>query len=535
MTLEIRGLCAGYPGAQVLAGVDLSVAAGEVVALVGRSGSGKTLIARAVMGQLPAAAAVSAGEIRVSGVRVDRQPEHVLAAMRGRGMAMVAQDARAALSPVLRLGAQISDVIARHRSGGSVAQAMAAVDLPAAAAALYPHQLSGGMAQRAGLALALAARPALLVADEPTSGLDGPSARIVLDLVARAAAAGAAVLMITHDLGLVAAHAARVAVIHDGVIVECGPAAEVLERPRHPFARALRAATPALADALADLRPMDAPAPPAAGVRVQHLSGTLLLGLRDVSKSFATGTWPRRRRTAVLAGISLDLRAGECLALVGASGAGKSTLARVIARLATLDAGSIALQGQEIGRIPPVRFALHPLRHGLQMVFQDAAGSLVPGVALRRQIALPLRGQVAPEAVAARVEQAARLAQFDPGLLDRMPHELSLGQQARAGLARALAPGPAVLVLDEPTAALDATLQASVLLTLDAVRRSGTGLVLITHDLNVARLLGDRIAVLDAGRIVETGPVAQVLGAPRHPASRALVAAWPGRGPGALA
>ncbi|WP_237181162.1 ABC transporter ATP-binding protein [Roseomonas haemaphysalidis] len=524
--LEVRGLCVTFhaPAGPVPAvrGAALSLRAGEMLGVVGESGSGKSATLLALMG-LPGAGAVVAAE------RALFRGRNLLGAPRPPGpggMGMVFQDARAALNPLRPVGLQLADVLARHDPAppallrARVLAALRAVRIadPARRAAALPGALSGGMCQRVGIALALAAAPALLLADEPTTGLDPVTEAAVMALLREAAQNGAGVVLVTHDLALAAAHCDRILVMRDGAVVEEAPAATLFATPRHPFTAQLLRGLPAA-------MPAPAPRPVAAAPPV--------LELRGARRHFAAGRWRlfrRRARLPAVDGVSLAVRPGEAVGLVGESGCGKSTLARLAAGLLRPDGGDVLLRGQSIGRLSAGRLAASPLRAEVQMAFQDPAGSLDPRRSAFDAIATPLRRLrgLRGAALRDRVTQAAAEAGFPPSLLARLPHRLSGGEAARAGLARALAPRPRLLVLDEPTAALDASRRAAILRRLGRLRDdSGVAVLLVSHDLHAVRLLCDRVLVMQAGQVVEEGPVAQVFARPRHPYTAALLAALP--------
>ena len=504
--LQIEQLALRYGDVTALNGLDLDIQPGEMLGLVGESGSGKSAAALAILGLLPKSAALS-GQIRYQGRKLP--PEN----LRGHGIAMIFQDPRAALNPVRRIGQQITDVLRAHRkiteaeAEAEAARLLADVHLTDGKRLLraYPHALSGGMCQRVGIALALACQPKLLIADEPTTALDTTTQAAIMallhDLMQRH---GMAMLFITHDLALAAQHCQRVAVIQAGRIVECAESRALFTRPRHAYTQRLIAALPrqiATQD-VAENTPL---------LRVQNLRKQYpgLMAVEDVS---------------------LHVGRGEALGLVGESGSGKSTLALLIARLLDADAGGILFDGSDIGGIAADAFARVPQRRQIQMVFQDATGSLNPRHTAFAAIADPLRHLLGlrDAALDARVRQAAGLAGLPEALLGRLPHQLSGGQKTRIGIARAIAAEPALLVLDEPTAGLDAPVQAEILALLDNLRhRLGLALLLISHDLNVVRQTCSRIAVMQQGRIVEEAATETLFAQPQHPHSRALLAALP--------
>jgi peptide/nickel transport system ATP-binding protein len=524
--LAIRDLAIALPvrgdRAYAVEGIDIDVAPGEIVCLVGESGSGKSAIAQAVMGLLPPVLPVVSGRIIVGGEDVVGASESRLAALRGTRMAMVFQEPATALNPLMRCGAQIEEVLKAHAPDGASARrqrALAAlrevgIDDAVRIHAAWPHEISGGQRQRVMIAMALILAPALLIADEPTTALDVTTQAQVLALIRRLAAERATgVLFITHDFGVVAEVADRVVALQRGRIVESGTRDEVLGHPRDPYTRMLLASVPSLVP------------PPRAPVE-----SASILEVRGLGK-----TWPvrgvRAKRGAVVAcaDVDLALRRGEVLGLVGESGSGKSTVARSIARLIEPTSGAIELDGTDIARLGVA--ALRPLRRKLQIVFQDPYRSLDPRRSVGDSIIEgPLNYGVERDAALARARELLDLVQLPARALLRYPHEFSGGQRQRLCIARALALEPEVLIADEPVSALDVSVQARVLALLADIRdRFQLSILFITHDLRVAAQVCDRIAVMQRGRIVETGATRDVFAHPQHPWTQALFAAIPGR------
>ena len=511
--------------------VSFTVGRGRIVGVVGESGSGKSVSSYAVMRILDRAGRVVAGRVRFSGVDLLGLPDPAMAAMRGREIAMVFQNPRAALNPTRRIGRQIADVLASHAQATGAAAEARAVELlrivriadPERRARAYPFELSGGMCQRVGIALALACSPRLLIADEPTTGLDVTTQKAVMELmVEQARARSMATVLITHDLGLAAAYCDDLVIMQDGEVVEQNTAAAVFANPQHPYTDRLIRATPRPGATLRDLLPHGTPRPPAPPPPPAPGGGSLL-EVRDLRVRFPGGI------TAV-DGVSFDVRRGECVGLVGESGSGKSTTAAAITRLLDPAAGAILLDGRDIAAIPARRFATDRDRAALQLVFQDATDSLNPRHTAARAIADPLlrlAGKTAREARADAERLAAEVGLPAP-LLDRFPHQLSGGQKARVGIARAIALRPRLLILDEPTAALDVSVQAVVLnLLADLRARLGMAYLFVSHDLHVVRLMCDRVLVMQGGRIVEAGETAAVMEHPAHAYTQTLLAALP--------
>ena len=516
--LSVR-LPPGADRALALDGVSLQVSPGEVLCLVGESGSGKSMLAAAVMRLLPPGVSVAGGRIALDGTDLLGLPEREMRRIRGARVAMVFQDPSTALNPLHRIGDQVAEPYRTHSDLPRAAVDARVLDLlgqvglpdPAGAAGAYPHQLSGGQRQRVSIAIALALEPGVLIADEPTTALDVTTQAQVLalmrDLQRRR---GMALLFVTHDFGVVAEVADRVAVLQRGVLVEQGPAEGVLNRPAHPYTRALIAAVPPLA-----------PAEPRA------VSSEVVLAAEGLSKTYRSGRWSRRAPVAALDGVGLTLPRGATLGVVGESGSGKSTLARVLLRLLTPDGGRVLLDGADLLHMPGRQAARR-----IGMVFQDPYASLNPRRRVGELVAQgPMIHGVARGPAMARARELLALVALDPAAADRYPHEFSGGQRQRIALARALALEPAVLVADEPVSALDVSVQAQVLALLADLRaRLGLSMVFVTHDLRVAGRICDRVAVMQRGRVVEEGPAEQVFLHPQHEYTRALLAAVSGRG-----
>ncbi|MDQ0315416.1 ATP-binding cassette domain-containing protein [Amorphus orientalis] len=509
-----------------LEGASVTVGAGEAVAIVGESGSGKSTLAAAVMRLLAPNGRIDAGTIRLAGEDVTTAPERRMRALRGGTVGMVFQSPRAALNPVRRIGRQIADAVRAHRDVGRREAADEALSLleavriddPGRVARSFAHELSGGMCQRAMIAIAMAGDPALLIADEPTTALDTLTGASVMDLLGDLVKArGMALVLITHDIALASTRADRIAVMEAGRVVEEGPVDAVLARPASAAARRLIAATPT----------MNAPSI-GAGARAQlpvqpvEEGAEPLLEVADLVKRYG--------ETLAVDRVSFRLARGESLGLVGESGAGKSTIARLVARFADADAGAIRFEGTDIAAVSHRRFHAAPERRRIQLVFQDPGESLDPRRTAFETLADPLArmDRLRGSDLDGRIAELAGQVRLDRALLDRRPHELSQGQMARVGIARALALRPKLLVLDEPTASLDVSVQAEILALLDGLRRDlGLSMLFVSHDLAVVRRICDRALVLRRGRIVEEGPCGRLFDAPETDYTRALVDALP--------
>ena len=597
--LSVVGLSVVAGEHAIVSDVSLALGAGEALGIAGESGCGKSTVALSIMRMLAPGLRIGAGSITLrppgaDEIRIDRRTERGMELVRGSQIGLVMQGALNALDPIQRIDRQFAEVVVAHDPGASASQVvrwrdelMDMVGLPIERARSYPHELSGGQRQRFMLVMALAARPQLLIADEPTTAVDTMLQAQILELLGRLRAElGLAMLMISHDLGVLAQACERLAVMYAGRLVETGPTELVLGDPQHPYTRMLLRARPSVhgprslpaaipgapprpesplsgcsfaprcphavercsvAPALIERQPgrvaachrvgeLGAVAPAARGeaaVAVAASAGgrvrddPLLAELRDVHVHYAA----RRRRGSsavrALDGVSLSLRRGEILGVVGESGSGKSTLARTLLGLVQPTTGTLEIDG----RPRSSRADLRDMRRIVQMVFQDPYDTLDPHDTVRTIVREPLVVHgVAPAEHDARMRTALERAGLEPdgALLDRRPRELSGGQRQRVAIAAALALGPAGLICDEPVSMLDVSIQAQILETL-AELRSGQdiGVLLITHDLGLAWALCDRVAVMYLGQIVEQGATEQVLRDPSHPYTQALLAAVP--------
>ena len=526
--LDIRNLTVTLPhGADrvhAVENVSLDVERGEIVCLVGESGSGKSVIAHAIMGLLPKGLAATGGDIRLTGENLLTADPSRLRELRCTRMSMIFQEPMTALNPVMRCGDQIDEVLATHTDLGLRARREKVLDIvravhlpePERMLASYPHQLSGGQRQRIMIAMALVLEPALLIADEPTTALDVTTQAQILVLIRELQRAhGTGVLFITHDFGVVAEIADRVAVLRGGELVEVGRTAELLAAPRHDYTRMLIASVPSLVPRHRDV-----------------VTTPVVLATTNMTKAYAAGGWFGRSRHAVPAAedVTLSIRQGETLGVVGESGSGKSTVARCIARLIEPTRGHIVIGDTDFASIS--RAQLHALRRRVQIVFQDPYRSLNPRRTVGQAIVEgPMNYGASAGDALVRARNLMELVRLDPKSLDRFPHQFSGGQRQRICIARALAMEPAVLIADEAVSALDVSVQAQVLALLDEIRqRLNLAMLFITHDLRVAAQVCDRIAVMSKGRVVECGTVREVFAHPQNDYTKALLAAAPGRG-----
>ncbi|MCX4747235.1 ABC transporter ATP-binding protein [Kitasatospora sp. NBC_01287] len=510
--LEVNELRVEFDGTPAVAGVGFSLAAGDTLGIVGESGSGKSTTALALLRMLPAPGRITGGSVRLAGQDLAALDEEALRALRGRKIAMIFQDPMSSLNPVLTIGRHLHEALRAHGVRDKAVRERRALELldlvgiPSAAERLadHPHQFSGGQRQRVMIALALANEPEVLVADEPTTALDATVQRQILDLLERInRETCTALVLITHDLGVVARSCRRLLVMRDGGVVEEGLTAELLTRPRHPYTQQLLAAVPRLEE-------------PSAAAANSTPGPEVLLAATGLRKTFRGR---RRRGGPVLAldGVDLVLRPGETLGIVGESGSGKSTLAKALVQVHRQDSGTILFRGRPLAAV----------EREVQMVFQDPYASLNPRMTVGRIIAEPMIAHGLPDREA-RVARLLTQVGLDPAAADRYPRAFSGGQRQRIGIARALAPEPSVLICDEPVSALDVSVQAQVIELLAELQRElGLAIVFIAHDLAVVRRISHRIAVLHQGRVVETGPADQVLADPQDPYTRTLLAAAP--------
>ncbi|KPH81712.1 nickel ABC transporter ATP-binding protein NikE [Bosea vaviloviae] len=545
---------------EAVRGVSFSVAAGETLGVVGESGSGKSVTAFAVTRLLDASGRISGGRIRFGGEDITKASSKQLQRLHGAAISMIFQNPRGALNPIRTVGQQIADAIMAHEPISAGEGRARALDLlkavlirdPDKRLDAYPHELSGGMCQRVMIAMAIACAPKLLIADEPTTGLDVTTQKTVMDLLARITAErGMAMILITHDLGLASRYCQRVCVMEQGQVVEEAQPLSLFSAPQHAYTRRLVAASPTATSTIADLAPdagdgasrhcerseaiqgtssepvwiASSAAPPRNDEerRAKPMPGTpLLLEVQNLVKRYDRGV-------VAVNDVSFSIKAGESLGLVGESGCGKSTISRLVCRLIDASEGEILFDGQAIGTLPARDFHRSPLRKDIQIVFQDPTDSLNPRFNAFDCIAHPLRRLLSMKdgaALTARVSECAERAGLPSELLERFPHQLSGGQKARVGIARAIACRPRLLILDEPTAALDVSVQAVILQLLDRLRREDDlALLFVSHDLNVVRMMCERTVVMQNGAIVEQGESLALFAAPQTDYARTLLEA----------
>lgn len=526
--LEVQNLHIALPSEgdrrHAVAAVNFTVGRGEIVCLVGESGSGKSVIAQSVMGLLPKSLPVTEGRILLEGEDITHAPLSRLRELRATRVSMIFQEPMTALNPVMRCGEQIDEVLRAHTKLSESERRTKILDIiqevalpdPQRMFDAFPHQLSGGQRQRIMIAMALVLEPVLLIADEPTTALDVTTQAQILRLISELQKRhGTGVLFITHDFGVVAEIADRVAVLRLGDLVEMGPKDDVLMRPQHDYTRMLIAAVPGI-------QPK---------AKARDASAPLVLQVRELDKVYGAQGWFSKRQQAVHAAKSVNftIRKGQTLGIVGESGSGKSTVARCVVRLIDPSAGSIDLEGDDLAKLSGAK--LRSLRRRVQIVFQDPYRSLNPRRTVGETIMEgPMNFGLSRLDAARRAQDLMAWVRMDPSVLNRYPHQFSGGQRQRISIARALAMEPELLIADEAVSALDVSVQAQVLELLEEIRqRLNLAMLFITHDLRVAAQVCDDIVVMSKGEVVEYGSALEVFSAPKHAYTQSLFAAAPGK------
>ena len=528
VVLDVQNLHIALPSQgdrrHAVAAVNFSVGRGEIVCLVGESGSGKSVIAQSVMGLLPKSLPVTEGRILLEGEDITHAPLSRLRELRATRVSMIFQEPMTALNPVTRCGAQIDEVLRAHTDLSESQRKAKILDIiqevalpdPQRMFDAFPHQLSGGQRQRIMIAMALVLEPVLLIADEPTTALDVTTQAQILRLISELQKKhGTGVLFITHDFGVVAEIADRVAVLRLGDLVEMGPKEEVLMRPQHDYTKMLIAAVPGI-------HPKE---------KARDASAPIVLQVRDLDKIYGARGWFSKKQHDVHAAksVSFTIRKGQTLGIVGESGSGKSTVARCVVRLIDPSAGSIDLEGDDLAKLSGAK--LRALRRRVQIVFQDPYRSLNPRRTVGETIMEgPMNFGLSRADAARRARDLMAWVRMDPAVLNRYPHQFSGGQRQRISIARALAMEPELLIADEAVSALDVSVQAQVLELLEEIRqRLNLAMLFITHDLRVAAQVCDDIVVMSKGEVVEYGAALEVFSAPKHAYTQSLFAAAPGR------
>ncbi|MBB4662105.1 dipeptide ABC transporter ATP-binding protein [Conexibacter arvalis] len=527
--LSIDGLEVEFPGAaghRAVRGVSIDVAEGELVGIVGESGSGKSMTLSACLGLVPPPGRVAGGSIRLQGEELVGRSEQELRRIRGSRISMVLQDPMTSLHPSIPVGKQLVNVVRDHAevdrdaAAARVVEALEMVGVPRAAERLsaYPHQLSGGLRQRVMIAAAIVNRPRVLLADEPTTALDVTVQAQILRLLRELNRdAGITVVLVTHNFGVVAGLCDRTVVMRGGTVLEDGPTERVFRAPEHAYTQALLDAVPRI-----DVVPERATRPPAP-------VGEPILEASGLTRSFrSTQLFGARTTVDAMRDVSLDVRRGETLGLVGESGAGKTTLARTLVRLQEPTSGTLLFDGRDVTHASDK--ALRDFRRRVQMIFQDPYSSLDPRWTVERIVAEPLlfHGLRDRGAAPGRVAELLELVGLSPRLRDRLPRQLSGGERQRVAIARALAVEPDVVVADEPVSALDVSIQAQIVTLFDELQRSlNLTLVLVAHDLGLVRAMCDRVAVMRAGELVELSATEALFAAPAHPYTRTLLDSVP--------
>ena len=511
--------------------ISFNLKKGEILGIVGESGSGKSVTSYALMKILDNTGVIKANKLIYSGIDLENSSEKEMMDIRGREVSMIFQNPRTSLNPIRKIGKQIEDVLKRHSQANrynakqKAIEALKAVKIkdPETRYYSYPYELSGGMCQRVVCAIALACDPRLLIADEPTTGLDITTQKAVMDLIKDLITSrNMSSIFITHDLGLASEYCDRIIVMKDGHIVEKGITHDIFTSPNHPYTRKLVYATPRPGKSIRSLLPSQNK-----NKEVQHtVHEETLLEVKNLSKFFPG----QFGHVQAVKNISFKIKKGECVGLVGESGCGKSTTSAILSRLIDASEGKIIFNKNDISTFAAKNFSKNSIRSDIQMVFQDPTESLNPRYTTRQSISDPLKNltEMNSKEINSKVIEVSSLVGLPLNLLDRLPHQLSGGQKARVGIARAIVLSPKILILDEPTASLDVSIQAIILnLLVDLRAKLGMSYLFVSHDLHVVQLLCDYIIVMKEGVIIEQGNSDQIISSPKEDYTKSLLAASP--------
>ena len=511
--------------------ISFNLKKGEILGIVGESGSGKSVTSYALMKILDNTGVIKANKLIYSGIDLENASEQEMMDIRGREVSMIFQNPRTSLNPIRKIGKQIEDVLKRHSQANrynakqKAIEALKAVKIkdPENRYYSYPYELSGGMCQRVVCAIALACDPRLLIADEPTTGLDITTQKAVMDLIKDLITSrNMSSIFITHDLGLASEYCDRIIVMKDGHIVEKGITHDIFTSPNHPYTRKLVYATPRPGKSIRSLLPSQIKKK-----EVQHtVHEETLLEVKNLSKFFPGQFGP----VQAVKNINFKIKKGECVGLVGESGCGKSTTSAILSRLIDASEGKIIFNKNDISTFAAKNFSKNSIRSDIQMVFQDPTESLNPRYTTRQSISDPLKNltEINSKEINSKVIEVSNLVGLPLNLLDRLPHQLSGGQKARVGIARAIVLSPKILILDEPTASLDVSIQAIILnLLVDLRAKLGMSYLFVSHDLHVVQLLCDYIIVMKEGVIIEQGNSDQIISSPKEDYTKSLLAASP--------